>query len=86
MPVVNGVKGNPQDFALVAISGVRDMIATFQRTYDSLIDLRPVCRYSNAGLLRLGISEPVVHSRVCRSLPAGLGVWIYAGGVAIWIG
>jgi hypothetical protein len=89
VPVVNWVKRNPQDLFRRTIracvnSSVRDKIATFQRTYDTLIDLWPVCGDGDAGQLCLGSTEPVVHSRVCLRLSPGLGVRIYAGSMAIW--
>jgi hypothetical protein len=83
VPVVNWVKRNPQDFVSAHHSSVRDKIATFQRTYDTLIDLRSVCGDDDAGLLCPRSAEPMVHSGFRRSVLVGLGVWIYAGGVAI---
>src|SRR5580658_700892 len=40
------------------------------RSDDILIDIRLVCGNRDAGLLRLGRAEPMVHPRLCRSLRA----------------
>ena len=55
-------------------------------SFESAHSLWLVFSYGDAGLLCAGKSQPVVHSRVCRGLHIGVGLWISSGRVALWIG
>ena len=55
------------------------------RSDDNLIDIRLVCGNRDAGLLRLGRAEPMVHPRLCRSLRARFRLRLSAGSVAVRI-
>ena len=43
---------------------------------------RPFCCHGNAGILRLGRPEPVVHSGLRRRVRSWVGVWLPAGCLA----
>ena len=43
---------------------------------------RPFCCHGNAGILRLGRLEPVVHSGLRRRVRSRVGVWLPAGCLA----
>ena len=40
----------------------------------------------NAGVLRAGEPQPVVHPGIQRGLSAGIHLWLFAGSVAVWAG
>ena len=53
---------------------------------DAFIHVRPVCGDGDAGHLRFGSPQPVVHPGVCVVVPPRVGLRIPARRVALWIG
>jgi hypothetical protein len=47
---------------------------------------RPFCCHGNAGILRVGRLEPVVHSGLRGRVRPRIGVWLPAGRLAFWRG
>lgn len=63
----------------------RDIIAAFYVLNDALVNLRLVCCDGDAGVLCTRGAQPVVHSCLCRSLRAWLGLRFFAGSLAVRI-
>jgi len=60
--------------------GIWILTFRFAQHYEPSHHFWPLCSYGNAGVLRIGAAQPVVHPGLWRVVRAGVGLRVLGGG------